>query len=264
MSGSAGLISATVASGFISYRDAFDALTAQAPGYFAAREWAALQEGAAARLELYNTHVAAVTDEIAAFLGEEVGDLAVWESARDHYRDRVTDRADVEIGKTFFSSVTRRVLQTEGTNPRVEFTDDAQDHVSGEPELLRLAEGTTEEKLATLMLSAVPAAKWQNLERDVRLAALEMQRRFSSHGEEAAVTEIEAYPQPFFRGRAAYVIGTIVAGEVSLPLAVAVHHTTRGLIVGAVLMEPDDISVLCSYTRSSFVVVGLSPGQRVN
>jgi len=60
------------------------------------------------------------------------------------------------------------------------------------------------------------------------------------------------------------VVGTITVGDLTLPLAVAIHRTSRGLIIGAVLVEPDDLSVLFSYTRSAFMIKVGDPGKMVN
>jgi isocitrate dehydrogenase kinase/phosphatase len=228
------------------------------------RDWVGLQEDTAHRLDLYNSQVYLVGDTIDETVGEEAQSDSVWAEAKRLYAAAISGRADADIGKTFFNSLTRRVLKTEGTNPVVEFTDEVSVPVVGEPPLGLLDTGSTEQQLITLLHDAITGGSWQNLERDVRLATMEIERRFGSHGQSAEATAIETYPEPFYRGRAAYVVGTITAGHVTLPLAIAVHHTTRGLVIGAVLLEPDDISVLFSYTRSSFMVSVSNPGQMVN
>ncbi|MDJ0953109.1 MAG: bifunctional isocitrate dehydrogenase kinase/phosphatase [Acidimicrobiia bacterium] len=264
MTGSADLIARIAATEFQLYRDQFDALTAMAPERFGGRDWSGLQEDAATRLDIYNDRVATAAGEIEDQLGPQDQNLAVWQEAKVQFAAAMEGRGDAEIGRTFFSSLTRRVLTTEGTNPEVEFTDEPSQSLPGEPKLLSLGLGDKEDRLGTLLRQTISETDWQNLERDVRLAALEIERRFASHGAAAATVEVEAYPEPFYRGRAAYVVGTISAGDVRLPLAIAVHHTNRGLVVGAVLLEPDDISVLFSYTRASFVVAVENPGQMVN
>jgi isocitrate dehydrogenase kinase/phosphatase len=200
-------------------------------------------------------------------MGELIGDdllvHANWTEAREIYKTDVESHRGTEIGKTFFNSITRRVLKTEGTDQRVEFTCDDPSLPTKEPDLVRHEGGSLEQLLIDLLRPAGSGAEWQNLERDVRLAALEVERRFALHGETSAVTRIDCYPAPFYRGRAAYVVGDITAGSVTLPLAIAIHHTSRGLTVGAVLLEPDDISVLFSYTRASFLVEAEQPGELV-
>ncbi len=264
MTGSADHVSRAAAAGFVAYSNQFASITNRAAQRFAARDWAGLQDDAAARLDLYNASVDDVVAKIVDTADVDIADPAIWVEARSDYADSVGGRPDADIAKTFFSSITRRILKTEGTNPLVEFTDEPPEVATGEPSLLHLDSGTTEDKLIALMTGTVRDTEWQNLERDVRLAALEIARRFSSHGETGPVTGIEAHPEPFYRGRAAYVVGTITAGVLTLPLAAAVHHTSRGLIIGAVLLEPDDISVLFSYTRSSFLVPARDPAKVVN
>jgi len=264
VTGSTDRLARIAADAFQEYGADFAAITDRAGARFAARDWHGLQEDSAERLELYNVRVDRAVADIEAALGENVADHDVWTDARAAYAALIATRPDAEIGKTFFSSITRRVLKTEGTDPVVEFTDDPASLPDSEPDLIRFVAGATEDMLIELLTATVAATDWLNLERDVRLAALEIERRFASHGEHGVVTAIESYPHPFYRGRAAYVVGTITAGELTLPLAVAIHRTSRGLIIGAVLIEPDDISVLFSYTRSSFLVAVADPGKMVN
>ncbi len=259
-----GRIAEIVSDFFDAYGVAFVTITSRAKDRFARRDWQGLHDDSAERLALYNRTVDDAVAGLEEAIGAQLVQPATWEAARLAYQDLVERRADTEIAKTFFSSITRRVLKTEGTDSRIEFTDDASQLPSDEPSLSRVDGTPLDRMLLDLLRSVDLAARWQNLERDVRLAALEIERRFALHGETRGATAIEAYPHPFYRGRAAYVVGDITAGAVTLPMAVAIHHTSRGLIIGAVLVEPDDISVLFSYTRSSFMVEINKPGELVN
>jgi isocitrate dehydrogenase kinase/phosphatase len=264
VNGSADRIAQIAAGEFKDYCLEFAAITARAPQRFQARDWHGLQEDSAARLELYNERVDQAVAGIDAALGAAAAANETWQLARSAYAEEVATRPDAEIGKTFFSSITRRVLKTEGTDPVIEFTDDPTSLADGEPDLIRLESGGVEDMLIELLGRSIVGDDWQNLERDVRLATLEIERRFALHGERGSVTVIEAYPQPFYRGRAAYVIGSITGGALTLPLAIAIHRTSRGMVIGAVLVEHDDISVLFSYTRSSFMVAVEDPAKLVN
>ena len=264
MSGSADRIAAIAANGFSEYRDAFIETTGRARDRFRDRDWHGLQEDSALRLELYNAEIQKTVVAIAVGTGEDAASRDIWEQARFVYDSVVAERRDAELARTFFSSITRRIFNTEGTDPAVEFTEEQTLQTTGEPDLLAFDTGDPEELLSELLRATVSSDQWQNLERDVRLAAMEIVRRFAIHGEESPPTAVEAYPTPFYRGRAAYVVGTIAGGNLTLPLAIAIHRTSRGLVIGAVLVEHDDISVLFSYTRASFMVVTEDPGKMVN
>ena len=264
MSGTGDRIAEITLGTFDSYCAVFNSITENAQDRFAKRDWHGLQDDLAERLDLYNQKADEAAAALEAAVGSDLMKRPGWQHARRTYQDLVDTRPDAEMARTFFSSITRRVLKTEGTDARVEFTDEPSQLQSGEPSLVRLEGDSLDAMLIELLTGADLAAEWQNLERDVRLAALEIERRFVLHGERSRVETIEAYPNAFFRGRAAYLVGELAAGATALPLAIAIHHTSRGLIIGAVLVEPDDISVLFSYTRASFMVATVHPGELVN
>lgn len=264
MSGSQDRIVDISVSGFDRYCTEFAAITRRATTRFMGRDWNGLQNDAAERLALYNATVASAVTLIREIPHAGAADRSAWVAAKLQFDAALGDDPFAPIGKTFFSSITRRVLETEGTDPAVEFTDDAEPATKVEPVLLLANDGSTEDKLIEVVHGTVFEAAWQNLARDARLASIEIERRFSSHGETRDVDAVAVYPHPFYRGRAAYIVGTIRAGEITLPLAIAVHHTYRGLTIGAILTEQDDMSVLFSYTRSSFLVEIDDPTAMVN
>lgn len=249
--------------GFERYCTEFAAITKRAAKRFSDRDWHGLQDDAAERLALYNRSIDDVVEQIRSAGGVAAGDRGVWVAAKQGFSVAVEPNSFAPIGRTFFSSITRRVLETEGTDPHIEFTDDHEPAAASEPGLVVADSGSAEDKLIAIAGGTVTGAAWLNLARDARLAAIEIERRFSSHGETRDVDTVEVYPRPFYRGRAAYIVGMIRAGDVTLPLAIAVHHTTRGLIIGAMLTEQDDLSVLFSYTRSSFLVEVDDPASMV-
>ncbi len=239
------------------YWDQFAAITALARDRFADRDWHALQEDSGQRLDLYNVAVSAAEETIRK---QRDGTLrSAWVEARAEYEQLIAGRRGAGIAKTVCSSVTRRLLATEGTDPEVEFTEDRDPLPEGLAAVVGIEVTSLEETLQDLLGRYEFGVAWQNLERDVRLAALEISRRFSLHGEHGEVERIEAYAFPFYRGRAAYVVGALATAQLTLPMAFAIHHTSRGLTIGAVLVEPDDISALFSYTRSSFLVEAADP-----
>ncbi len=58
----------------------------------------------------------------------------------------------------------------------------------------------------------------------------------------------------FFRNKEAYLVGRIVTASDTLPLAIALHHPPGGIVVDAVLLDEDSLSILFSFTRSYFLV----------
>lgn len=254
-----------VLAAFEDYRSHFDQITRGAPERFAVADWSGLHHDVVERLELYNRSAGEAVAALRAAIGDGITDRAAWIEGRREFAAAAVTHSHHEIATTFFSSVTRRVMHTEGTDAAIEFTDDATVVTAGMPRTDAYdVAGDPAATLAAMLRKVFPGQEWQNLERDVRLAAKELERDLALYGVSGSPQRIEVLPDPFYRGRAAYVVGRLEAGALSLPLVLAVHQTSRGLVIGAVLVELDDVSVLFSYTRSSFLVHTDHPGQLVN
>jgi len=52
----------------------------------------------------------------------------------------------------------------------------------------------------------------------------------------------------------AYLIGRIHAGSIQVPLAIALLNGPAGIVIDAILLGEDDLSILFSFTRSHFHV----------
>ncbi len=246
------------------YSSQFAKITWRAGHRFEHRDWHGLHEDTIERLDLYAESVAHAV-EVAETLAGSVGlDRTTWEAARIYCAGPFDARPDREIAETFFNSVTRRIFQTKGVDAAIEFVH-ASEPISGEPDLVVYERvGYLEDLLVDVLNGVGWEARWSNLRRDVRLAAAEVLRRLEIRGLNEEPDRIELLRTPFYRSQSAYLVGRIIVGDEWVPLALAVHHTTRGLSLGAALVEAEDLSVLFSYTRSPFLVASTWPGALVD
>ena len=58
----------------------------------------------------------------------------------------------------------------------------------------------------------------------------------------------------FYRNKGAYLVGRLLMSGTVLPILFALLHGERGIVVDAVLLDPDDVSIVFSFTRSYFQV----------
>jgi isocitrate dehydrogenase kinase/phosphatase len=258
-------VAAIIAHGFLAYRDRFAAITAGAAPRFAGRDWSGMLAAPAERLDAYAACVDTVVGEVRTTLGDRLAEHAVWAAAKEGYTPTVDGRPDRELAETFFNSITRRIFHTEGIDPEIEYVSSppgpGRQAGQGGADVVGFA--GTEADLAGHLSGLAWEAPWVNLERDVMLAVAEIGRRFELLGVLDVVGHIELLSEPFYRGQGAYLVGRARAGATWLALALVVHHTARGLTLGAVLAEGDDLSVLFSYTRASFLVRTACPAATV-
>ena len=259
--------------GFAQFRDRFHEITARADARFAERDWRGHQADAAKRLGLYAEAVGEVVSSVEGLLGTATSDRSVWAAARETYCEFIVSDQAFEIAESFLNSITRRIFHTEGVDPRIEFVASAYEPPTltvVAPLLRSYGSGgsdvgeSTQGLLEAIFGDCGFPVEWKNWHRDVRLAADEIDRHLSLLGGSPRIDRAEMLRPVFFRGRGAYVVGRFFAGEQQVPLALALHNTSRGMTIAAVLLEVEDISVLFSYTRSAFHVSVDRPSQLVH
>ncbi len=250
-----------IAAGYEQHVESADKVVGRAPQRFFARQWPALHEDAVAVMDLYADSVAAVLAAVADKLADRIEDRSVWSEVRDAYAAATASRKDAEVAATFYNSITRRVFDTVGMDASVEFTS-----LVLPPEVpaaVRHLSGDMAEVVHEALTAAGIPGEWRNVSRDVRIASEELETALRNRGVHHRVEGGEILDEIFYRGQGAYLVGRLVAGGRMHPVAFCVHHTSRGLVLGAVLTETD-INVLFSYTRSAFHVTAESPSAVVN
>ena len=254
----AGSAAAAILDGFEHYRTRFTEVTRRAGGRFDSRDWKGALNDATARLDLYGEVVQEVENEVRRLLWTRLRETAIWAEVKGAYSSLIAGRPDWEVAETFLNSVTRRIFATAGVEPDIEFIDSDFDPPRPEPpeSLCRQYQGTSlSGLLAAILGDAWFAAPWEDRERDVSLATSCLRAQLDALGAaEDTLRGAEIMAAPFFRRKAAYLVGRLIADAGFRPLVLAVLHTERGLCVDAVLTDVDHVSVLFSFTRSHFHV----------
>ena len=179
--------------------------------------------------------------------------------ARDRFAQRSAGLPDAAFARTFFSSVSRRLFGTVGVDPDIEFAAvdlDPLEGAGGNPETRRYDNRGDLALLIEDLLDDLPLrCPWIDFDRSVRHIAQEVAQHLRAAGldADAEVRSLEILRPVFFQSTRAYVVGRLdVAGGYAWPLLIALQHTERGLIVDAVMLDEDDVSVVFGFTRSYF------------
>ena len=243
--------------GFLAYQDERARITARARGRFERREWRDGQADARERLDLRDRMVYETVGALRAELGGAVHERELWHRMKERYEAEVESRPDGEIGQSFFNSVTRRVFSTVGVDPAIEFlaADRAPPRESGTPVWRTFRREVTSARLLETVLSAYAfTVPFEDLSRDVRIAATELDAHLRELADGQPIESVEIARPPFFRGKGAYLVGRIRRGRYTTPIVLALVHGERGVVLDASLFTPEDASIVFSFTRSYFHV----------
>lgn len=243
---------------FDRYNAEYRQITRRAPLRFDALEWQEMQRDAVERIELYGRYVDSTVASLKLRLGEEASERFLWAEIKRRFEELIAPKFDSEFRKTFFNSIGRRFFGTVGVDPAIEFVAvdlDPLSRVADYDFLVTYANrGSLELLFEEVLADFRTQAPWRDFDRSVKQVAAEIERRSSSLGERRQATHVEMIRQPFYQLTRVYLVGRIVGRDWSMPLAIALRNTERGLLVDAVMTTVDDLSILFSFTRSYFHV----------
>lgn len=256
-----------VATSWAALSDRYRIITKRAALRFEAQDWQAMTSDHVERLDLYAREAVVAANEVKAIMEGRDSDRMVWAAMKAVYSGLIQDRPDFELAETFFNSVTRKVFTTVGVDESLEFVDTDFDANALEANRAptRVYQGTAE--LAELVQRIVEDARFEtpfaDLDKDTVAAAELLDHRLRRVGALRRIDRAEIVDAVFFRGKGAYIVGRFRSGSHVLPLVVAVLHSERGLVLDAVLLTENQVSILFSFTRSYFHVDAPAPGALV-
>ncbi|HMT21951.1 MAG TPA: bifunctional isocitrate dehydrogenase kinase/phosphatase, partial [Promineifilum sp.] len=247
----------TIQTAYATLHNQFQAVTARARHRFETQDWAGLQADTAERLGLYRRIVDLVEAAIRDLLGERLEDKLIWASMKAVYSGLIAERDDWELAETFFNSATRRIFTTVGVDHQIEFvaTDFETPPTRSRSPIYRVysRRASTDELIAAILNDFHFEAPYRHAERDAQLAARRIEAELEHLGAPQIIDRVEIIRAPFFRGMGAYLIGRLFSGTHRIPIVLGlIHAPDGGIVVDAVLLDENSVSILFSFAHSYF------------
>jgi isocitrate dehydrogenase kinase/phosphatase len=259
---------AAILNGFLEYQENFGKITRRARSRFEQCDWHGSQSDARQRLDLYAAVVYRVVEQVRTILEEALKDKAVWACMNSLYAQEVHGRSDVDLAETFFNSITRRIFATVGVDPNIEFAElDFDRSVPTESVPVYrpfYRTGSLQDLLREVIGSFPFDTPYQDLDRDLELAAQEIEDHLRQAQEPYRLRVVEFLQPVFYRGKGAYLIGRARLGARYMPLVLSLRNRDGRIVIDAVLYAESEVSIIFSFTRSYFHVEVDQPRQLVS
>jgi isocitrate dehydrogenase kinase/phosphatase len=238
------------------YHRGFEEITRRARERFERRDWLGAQADATERLALYRTHVDGAVADVHDILQDAVMERTLWAAMRARHAVGARRRLDAELAQTFFNSVTRRVFSTVGVDAAIEYLDPTVPAADpGGPPLFD--RDRVEAVDAALVRRILDRFEWSvpyaSPERDAATVARLIGEALAGIPARGPI-ELAVVRSVFFRNKGAYLVGRIRRGDVTLPLVLPLLRAERGIVVDAVLLTPNEASVVFGFSWSYFRV----------
>jgi isocitrate dehydrogenase kinase/phosphatase len=253
---------------FNEYQAKFKMITQRAKTRFENQDWHGIKADADERLDLYKKVVNQIVVEIRRLLNHRINDKEIWMSIKTIYSG-LSSKLDIwELAETFFNSVTRQIFATVGVDPQIEFVDTCtRTHlfqIPTPPYRTYAGNQSTQRLIETILRDYEHQVAYENFRQDSKLTSEKIDAHLKSSGYSPSIDRAEMLTPVHYRGKGAYLVGRIFNGSDVFPLVMALLNTPRGIVVDAVILSENDVSILFSFTRSYFHVDVNKPNELVN
>ena len=254
-------IAEIILDGFLDYFEEFHNITLDARQRFINAEWKSCQQATKDRLNMYLDKILVVQDQVKKVCGERAYEPQLWSDAKLAYSKHLTSLSNFEIAETFYNSIYCKFFDHKHISNELMFVLPAENR----PERSKKFDqsifnfyhsgGNLQQVLHSILDDYDLGLPYENKERDI-----ENMRNLILKGLPAdIIRNADAYTVThksiFYRSKAAYLIGKVVSEEVTVPFVVPIlQNANREIFVDTVIFDPDELSIIFSFTRAYFKV----------
>ncbi|MGB0764446.1 MAG: bifunctional isocitrate dehydrogenase kinase/phosphatase [Luminiphilus sp.] len=260
----------TILNGFTSYFAEFENITLAARTRFEKAEWGVMHAISTRRIDLYKEKVLETLSYVTYIADDRLSDFEFWTETRGVYAELVRGMTNFEIAETFYNSIYNSVFAHRRIRDEHAFVFSPQGDmppVDVRRVVVRFR-GSVQESVTALLEHYGLHLPYEDRKRDCEhiVAAIGRELEGLSAPDDGAL-ELQTLEHPFYRNKAVYIVGRIVAGDLQLPFVLPMLHNESpeqpAVYIDAILFGSDRVSLLFSFTRSYFMVDASIPSQYV-
>jgi isocitrate dehydrogenase kinase/phosphatase len=254
-------VAQTILDGFAAYRHQFINITLGARSRFEEQAWRDVQKAAQERIDLYEDAVQALHRTLSERVGYEYLTHEIWTETRRNYVVLIQERTDPELCETFFNSIYCDIFKHQNINDDTAFLNswfgDQGVNATGQVDIFMqyTFADTLSEVCDRLLIDYAFKVGWadQAAAKQQMMAGIDEAVPGEFFTDESS--RLELLKPVFYRKKGAYLVGRLVSDQGLYPIVFALmHRKDTGVELDAVISEPEDVSVVFSFTRSYFMV----------
>lgn len=261
----------TILNGFRSYFADYLNATLSAKARFEKADWQGVQEANVDRLELYKQKVAQTVHYLGIVTNKDIADLNLWAEAKTAYTQLVFNFPNFEIAETFFNSVFSDIHDHSKISDDIIYVLSSQLIEAPEAEysiFIRYEGDDLRAMFRRILKESEFSLPGEDIELDLDCIMQVFDQEVLPQLKGSAIkslvktVKLDILESTFYRGKAAYMVGRVVAGKKVFPMVLVFLNTEQGtLYVDTALFNTDDLSVVFSFARNHFMVDAPLPYQ---
>ena len=256
----------TILNGFRSYFADYLNSTLTAKARFEKADWHGVSQANVERLELYKDKVAQTVQYLEVVTNKDIGNLPLWSEAKKAYTQLVFNFPNFEIAETFFNSVFSDIHDHDKISDDIIYVLSSQLIEAPEAEysiFVRYEGENFRNTFQRILEEAEFSLPMEDLALDLDCIMAVFNQEIVPHLKGAPETiKFDLLESTFYRSKAAYMVGRLVDGDQTFPMALVVLNNEQGaLYVDTALFNADELSVIFSFTQNHFMVDAPLPYQ---
>ncbi len=254
-------IATVLIEGFDKHYRLFRSVSARAREQFEARAWGELQHALQERINFYDERVRECVERLHGEFDVAAFSDGTWRDAKLFYIGLLVEHSQPELAETFFNSVIKRMLKRSYYDNDLIFVRAAisTEYIEPDPPIYRSYYPNVDGEracFAKLFRDFGWSRPFADLEGDLDHVLDRLQRRPGGPWTHLEPNhQIQVLNSALYRNKAAYVFGKLVNGPEELPFVIPVLHEPDGrLELDTIVLDPQQIDIVCSLSRAYFMV----------
>ncbi|MCX9155256.1 bifunctional isocitrate dehydrogenase kinase/phosphatase [Niveibacterium sp. 24ML] len=246
--------------GFNRHYRIFSETSRSAKQRFEQADWQGELRAVRERVQFYDDRVNETVMRLRGECHADGLDDRTWQQAKLLYIGFLINHKQPELAETFFNSVCCKILHRTYFHNDYIFARPAisTEYIQSYPPTYSSYyphEGGMRATVRRVIEDFAWQVPFEDLQRDVEHILRSIESHLNGWPAREVNCQIQVLYSPFYRNKAAYIIGKAINGYVETPFAVVIRHNTEGrLYADTILLEPWRISLLFSLSRAYFLV----------
>ena len=260
----------TIVNGFHSMFADFQNITLGARARFEQQDWKGVQQAQADRLEIYKSKVDQLLPLLRNLAGDHIHNLATWQKMRQDYAQLISQYSNFEIAESFYNSVFCKVFAHQHITNDYAFVLSSRRKRNTRSELATFSSyefnGQIKELVAKILNDYEFSTPFSDLAYDVKqIARTVIAQLIDNQPLPNRPITVDVLEPIFYRNKGAYLVGRINGIEDNpAPFVLPFLYQSNGtLYIDTLITDPNEVSVIFSFTRSYFMVDSAVPAQIV-
>lgn len=258
---SAHQIALAMIQGFNKHYTLFRLSSREAKSRFEQSDWLGVHKAVRERIRFYDDRVDECVERLRDDYDAQHIDDSTWQQVKLLYIGLLLNHKQPELAETFFNSVTTKILHRNYFHNDFIFVRPSisTENIEGDDSQTYRSYYAKENGLRGAIHSIIADFGWlrpfADLERDVDHVYDSVSRHLNGMPRREVNFQIQVLGSPFYRNKAAYIIGKAINGANEYPFAIPVLHDEEDrLYLDTILLDGWRIGLLFSLSRAYFMV----------